>query len=186
MLPWSTLKSLLYVDSHSGSDAHPALDGVLSLLWLHSFGRIQAPCSCLRGVRQFLLSVSGGRTLEEAFYIHLNQKSKHFLSLSHVFSLSISPFSLHFSPSSSFFLALSLFCHPCLGGWQTDGLMLSAEHLQLWGPNHSPQTAQRSHPGSPSPPLPLSPLIRRNISDGTYFMYEMHPTTSSQALGLFK
>ncbi len=112
MLPWSTLKSLLYVDSHSGSDAHPALDGVLPLLWLRSFGRIQTPCSCLRGVRQFLLSVSGGRTLEEAFYIHLNQKSKHFLSLSHVFSLSISPFSLHFSPSSSFFLALSLFGHP--------------------------------------------------------------------------
>lgn len=58
-----------------------------------------------------------------------------FLSIN--FSFSIAFFAPACTLSFLLFLSLSLLS-PCLGGWQTDGLILSAKHLQLWGPNHSP------------------------------------------------
>lgn len=65
-------------------------------------GKSRPSALACKGLRQFLLSVSGGRTLEEAFHIHLNQTSKHFLSLSlYQFFL----FHCIFSLSLSFFLS---------------------------------------------------------------------------------
>lgn len=62
----------------------------------------------------------------------------------------------------------------------TDRQMLSAMHLQLWA-----SITLCLHTGCKFR-LPLLLQIRANITDRTYFMYEMQLTTSSQALGLFK